>query len=189
MRFLLVFAFIGAVPGVTEAQLFRRRCAPAVKVIQQQVVQQVVPVVPVAFVLAQPSQYGVPQYTPPAPVRQSPQVQQQSQQLDSAVRRLGDLILNLDSRLDALEAKIGASTPTRPVSIPQVVQQQCAMCHTGAEAKAELTLDMLAEPSKNRSAVQMVESGKMPIGQDDMPIQLEVTERTRLVNALKEMVR
>lgn len=174
-----------------NAQLFRRNCVK--RVVVQQVVQQVIAApIQTLFLVAPPSFYGAPSYTPPAEARRRRGDDEQTKQIVDTLSRVVTTLVALEKRVGSIETEISdlqvpPAPPIPPVRIPTIVQEQCSKCHTGDEPKGDFRLSDLGDPNKLLMSQALVANGKMPLDAGDEPMDLAPHVRSELFAALKKM--
>jgi len=186
--FLSLTTTIG-VSGQAEAQLFRRRPMKRV-IVRQQIIA--VPQVQTLFLVAPPSYYGVPSYTPP-------QVAGRRRDHDHAeiVATLGQIVDKLvalsqrvgaieDDRVEPVEPPVVAP-PQPSVRLPTVVVESCGKCHGGDQSKGDFSLSELGSPNRLLMSLAMVANSKMPLDADGNVVDLAPHVRAELFSALKKM--
>jgi len=183
MRVLLI---VIAIASSADAQLFRRRPMNKV-VVQRQVV--VVPQVQTLFLVAPPSFYGTPQYTPPQIGRRR---DHDHNEIVATLGQIVDKLVALSSRVEAIE-RVGpveppVVLPPQPlVRLPLVVKESCGKCHGGDAHKGDFSLSELWNPNRLLMSQAMVANNKMPLDADDNVLDLPPHERAELFAALKKM--
>ena len=182
MRSIIILALLAS---TADARIFCRSGRCNVRVVRRQVVQQVqqiVPVAPLAFVLApgsltQPSSYGTPDYQPPAVAQRQSSSSSSSAnaERDKLLTQLVSIVQELSGRVSALEG--GTATP-------QIVQQHCSKCHTGSEAEGGVTIADILGPL-NLKAQLAVHRGTMPRDAEGKPVPLPTEVRNKLLAFLQ----
>lgn len=158
-----------AAPCCAQRVIVRKQVAVPVQTVQT------------LFLVAPPSYYGQPSYTPPKPQQQASQAAESPDVL-AILEKIAKGLQNLDERVAALESNGPPPVPTP--AVPLVIEQQCGKCHTGNEPKGQFDLSMLSDPRKLALATGMVELGKMP-RDDSGPVNLPAETRSQLLSALK----
>lgn len=184
MRILTILLMV-LMTQQAEAQIFRRRPMKRV-VVRQQVLA--VPQVQTLFLVAPPSYYGAPQYTPPQEARR----RGGNQEIIDTLARVVSTVVALEGRIAALEES--AHEPPEPVDpafpdvrLPTVIVESCAKCHGGDKSKGDFRLSDLGNPNKLLMAQAMVANAKMPLDAEDDPVELPPHVRAELFQALKKM--
>jgi len=189
LRSLIVLTIMLVTPQA-DAQLFRRRPMKRV-VVKQQVV--VVPQVQTLFLVAPPSFYGTPSYTPPQIGRRR---DHSHAELVAAVDTLSlvvDKLVALTARVRALESDQDpveppvVIPPPPPVRLPLIVQETCSKCHGGDQHKGDFSLSELGNPNRLLMSQAMVANNKMPLDADGNVVDLAPHVRAELFQALKKM--
>jgi len=170
--------------STADAQLFRRN---RVKIVRQIVQVPVAVPIQTLFLVAPPSYYGTPQYTPPAEARRRGGG---NQEIIETLSRVVSTLVSLEARITALE-ETPVPLPPDPVEplvrIPTVVAEHCGKCHGGDKSKGELRLSDLGNPNKLLLARALVANSKMPLDKTGDPVELAPHVRQELIDALKKM--
>ena len=187
LRSLIVLAIMLVTPQA-DAQLFRRSMKSRV-VVQQQFVA--VPQVQTLFLVAPPSYYGVPTYTPPQVGRRR---DHDHNEIVSTLSKIVDTLTSLSARVGVLETNV--TEPMEPpvvipplpsVRLPLVVVESCSKCHGGDEHKGDFSLSQLGNPNRLLMSMAMVANNKMPLDEDGNLVDLAPHVRAELFQALKKM--
>jgi len=174
--------------STADAQIFRRRSH--VKIVRQIVQVPVAVPVQTLFLVAPPSYYGTPTYTPPTEARRR---WGGNQEIVDTLSRVVSTLVSLEARITTLEEKSDPAPPepVEPplpdVRIPTVVAEHCGKCHGGDEVKGDFRLSDLANPNKLLMATALVANDKMPLDADGDPVELAPHVRHELQAALKKM--
>lgn len=186
LRSLILTLTITMFASEADAQLFRRRPQKRI-VVQQQILA--IPQVQTLFLVAPPSYYGVPQYTPP----------QIGRRRDHDHKEIVDNLGLLVDKLVALTQRVGALENDEPVEppvvipppplvrLPLIVKESCSKCHGGEEHKGDFSLSELWNPNRLLMSQAMVANNKMPLDADGNVLDLPPHERAELFQALKKM--
>jgi len=124
--------------STADAQLFRRN---RVKVVRQIVQVPVAVPIQTLFLVAPPSYYGTPQYSPPAEARRRGGG---NQEIIETLSRVVSTLVSLEARIKALEERPDplppepAEPPLPPTRIPTIVAEHCGKCHGGDKSKGGL---------------------------------------------------
>lgn len=184
MRILMTLLMV-LVTQQADAQLFRR---PMKRVVVRQQVLAVSPV-QTLFLVAPPSYYGAPSYTPPQEARRRGGG---NQEIIDTLARVVSTIVALEGRIVALEKS--THEPPEPVEpafpdvrLPTVIVESCAKCHGGDKSKGDFRLSELGNPNKLLMAQAMVANAKMPLDAQSDPVELPPHVRAELFDALKKM--
>lgn len=173
-----------------EAQLFRRQRPMKRVIVRQQIVT--VPQVQTLFLVAPPSYYGVPQYTPPQVAGR--RRDHDHAEIVSTLSKVVDTLTSLTARVGALE--ISVTEPVEPpvvippppsVRLPLIVKETCGKCHGGDQSKGEFSLSELGNPNRLLMSQAMVANTKMPLDADGNVLDLAPHVRSELFAALKKM--
>lgn len=186
MRTLLIVLMLAT---AADAQIFRRRMQKQV-VVKQVLVQSAVQTL---FLVAPPSYYGVPAYTPPqaAAARTEPEERlRPDTRVLQTLQKVVETLVSLEERISSLESQPGQPPPPEPpplIRIPLVVQENCGKCHSGPEAKGDFNLNALGDPKKLLMSQAMVLNSKMPLDADGEVVELKPYIRAEIFAALKKM--
>lgn len=189
----MVRAIIGVLilGSTADAQLFGRRTH--VKIIRQIVQVPVAVPIQTLFLVAPPSYYGTPQYTPPEEARRRGGGYQE---IVDTLSRVVSTLVALEGRITALEERPAPEPPEPdeppppplpPVRIPTIVAELCGKCHSGDDIKGDFRLSDLANPNKLLLSLALVANDKMPLDADGNPVELAPHVRHELQAALKKM--
>jgi len=173
--------------SIADAQLFRRN---RVKVVRQIVQVPVAVPIQTLFLVAPPSFYGTPQYSPPAEARRRGGG---NQEIIETLSRVVSTLVALEARIAALE-ETPVPLPPEPVEpplplvrIPTIVSEHCGKCHGGDKSEGKLRLSDLGNPNKLLLARALVANNKMPLDKTGDPVELAPHIRQELIDALKKM--
>lgn len=172
MRLLAVLCVL--LIGGTASATQRRACVvyaqPVVAVKEEKIVYVPAPVLYYSISYQAPPQYQA----PPAPQVQAPPAPQKASSLtDEDMLLLVQSVRQLNTRLSALEAKLGQAQAPQLRTYEDVVNFRCATCHSaGVSAKKGGRLTLIDEEGRpaplslvqQDKVVKKMESGDMPPG-------------------------